>query len=119
MIDKLLADYVDLQVQEENLKVQKENLRQQIINILNEQGSNRYISADNISATISDKETFKYNDELGILRYLKENGYSRYVQEKIIATDLNKELKKPTKLTEALSSMFSKTKSTVLTVRGL
>ena len=115
MLDNLLKEYLEIQIKESELAQRKSELKELIINEMGDEV--KYTSPDNISATLTDKETFKYNDELSIINYLKKNKMDNFIVEKVNAVALNKELKKKTLLSESLKSYYTKTNSTSLTVK--
>lgn len=115
MLDNLLREYAEIQIKEAELAERKLGLKAMIIEEMGDQ--DKYTTPDNISATLTDKETFKYNDELSIINYLKKNKMDNFIVEKVNAVALNKELKKKTVLAESLKSYYTKTNSTSLTVK--
>lgn len=116
MLDNLLESYVKLQKEEERLADEKTNLKNQILEELDKLGVNKY-SYDNITATVADRESFKYNDELAMIQWCKNNGYSALIKESVNTTAMNKELKKSNLLTESLNTYYTKTLSKSLTVK--
>lgn len=114
-LNNLLSEYLNLQSKEEEIKSLKENLKKDIISLM---GTEKKYSSDSACATIINQESFKYNDETAMINWLKNNGYSSYVKEKI-DTGLNKILKTPTPLTEALQPYYSKTIIEKLKVESL
>ena len=115
MLDNLLKEYFEIQIKEEELSTRKSELKNLIIEEMGD--NNKYISPDNVSATLTDKETFKYTDELSIINYLKKNKMENFIVEKVNAVALNKELKKKTVLSESLKPYYTKTTSTSLTIK--
>lgn len=115
-IKELLKDYTDLTSQIEELEAKKDLIRGQVLNKLGEMGVEKYVD-DDYSATLSYKDTYKYSDETAIINWLKNNGYEKFVIEKV-DTKLNKELKSGTKaLTEGLNGLYVHNTSTALTVK--
>ena len=118
-LEELLETYNNVQIEEAKIKSQKEELKTQILEEMSKENTTKYLTEDNISATIAKKETFKYVDELSMIKYLQENGYNQFVELKIKTTDMNKELKKQSTLTEALSSYVTKSSVDSLSVKKL
>lgn len=86
---------------------------------MSKENTTKYLTEDNISATIAKKETFKYVDELSMIKYLQENGYGQFVELKVKTVEMNKELKKPGVLNEALSSYVTKSRVESLSVKKI
>lgn len=118
-LEELLETYNNVQLEETKIKTQKDELKTQILEEMSKENTTKYLNEDNISATITKKETFKYVDELSMIKYLQENGYNQFVELKIKTTDMNKELKKQSTLTEALSSYVTKSSVDSLSVKKL
>lgn len=118
-LEELLETYNNIQIEETKIKTQKDELKAQILEEMSKENTTKYLTEDNISATIAKKETFKYIDELSMIKYLQENGYNQFVELKIKTTDMNKELKKQSTLTEALSSYVTKSSVDSLSVKKL
>ena len=118
-LEELLETYNNVQLEETKIKTQKDELKAQILEEMSKENTTKYLTEDNISATIAKKETFKYVDELSMIKYLQENGYNQFVELKIKTTDMNKELKKQSTLTEALSSYVTKSSVDSLSVKKL
>lgn len=118
-LEELLETYNNVQLEETKIKTQKDELKAQILEEMSKENTTKYLTEGNISATIAKKETFKYVDELSMIKYLQENGYNQFVELKIKATDMNKELKKQSTLTEALSSYVTKSSVDSLSVKKL
>ena len=116
MINENIKKYFELQAQVDAIKEEMEALKESIVNDMDTQGVSTY-EVDDIKAQVVSKDTFKYDDELGMIDYLKNNGYGKFVVEKINATSLNKELKKGLSLSESLKSMYTKTTSSSLTIK--
>lgn len=115
LVEKI-EDYIELQRQQDELKAKLDSAKEDIINEMEVQGLEK-LEVDNYVAQVSNKVTIKYPDEVALIKYLKENGYGRYVVEKVDTTPLNKELKKGGTLTESLHPFYNETKSKVLTVK--
>lgn len=118
-LEELLETYNNIQIEETRIKAQKDELKAQILEEMSKENTTKYLTEDNISATIAKKETIKYVDELSMIKYLQENGYNQFVELKIKTTDMNKELKRQSTLTEALSSYVTKSSVDSLSVKKL
>lgn len=118
-LEELLKSYDEVQQEETRIKASKDELKSQILEEMSKEGSNKYLTQDNISATIANKETFKYVDELSMIKYLQENGYGQFVEFKIKTTEMNKELKKQSVLAESLSPYVTKSCVESLSVKRI
>lgn len=107
--NEMIKKYYDLQKLVEEYKTEMETLKGEIISDMESKDLNKTVTEEGITAQIVNKETFKYNDEIGMIKYLKEQGLNQFIQEKINTTLFNKELKKSGVLTESLNPMFTKT----------
>ena len=116
MINENIRKYFELQAQMDAIKEEMATLKDSIVGDMDAQGVNTY-EVDDIKAQVINKDTFKYNDELGMIAYLKSNGLDKFVVEKIDTTSLNKELKKGLSLSESLKTMYTKTTSPSLTIK--
>lgn len=115
MLDENIKKYAELQAEIERLTNETKALKQ---TILDEMGMYSSVSTkEGFIASISKRDTIKYNDELGIIRYLEENNLNQFVVKKVDSTNLNKELKKSTSLNESLKSMYTTTTTIALTVK--
>lgn len=116
MINESIKKYFELQAQADAIKEEMAQLKDSIVNEMDAQGVNTY-EVDDLKAQVVSKDTFKYNDELGMITYLKNNGFEKFVVEKLDTTSLNKELKKGLSLSESLSGMYTKTTAPSLTIK--
>lgn len=106
MLNENVKLYVELQEQMEAIKEQMETLK---ATITEEMGNElKVVTPDGITAQLIKKETFKYNDETGMIAYLKSKGLNQFITEKINTTPMNNELKKGLSLTEDLKPMYTK-----------
>jgi hypothetical protein len=111
-----IKKYFELQAQADAIKEEMAQLKESIVNDMDSEGVSTY-EVDGIKAQIVSKDTFKCDDELGMITYLKNNGFDKFVVEKIDTTSLNKELKKGLSLSESLSGMYTKTTAPSLTIK--
>lgn len=117
MLEELVNKCRELQLQSEKLEEELKALKSQISEQMTKEGLNKFVAPSGVSATLVEKETFKYLDEPAIVAWCEANGHPEYVQKKVVTTELNKELKKGMSLTEALKPTFTKTISYALTVK--
>lgn len=116
-LNNKIEKYAELQAQMEELKAQIDELKPEIIEGMINESVEKIELPSGVSAQVVTKETFKYDDEPGMIKYLKDNGLTSYIVEKINTTSMNKELKKGLTLTESLKPMFTRTVSSSLTVK--
>lgn len=115
-LNEQIERYFELQRQADEIKNQLEEIKSQLVEEFNAEGINSY-STENVTATLTPKTTFKYNDEPAMIKYLKENGMGQYVIEKIDSTRLNKILKSSVSLNESLRPQFTMNTSYALSVK--
>jgi len=114
-LNKLVNDYNELKAQADDIDNKMSALKTKILEELGD--AREYMTTDtHVTAKVVAKETIKYVDESAMINWLKNNGYSKFVVEKVDTTPMNKELKKGLTLTESLKSMFTKTTSYTLKV---
>ena len=114
-LNKLVNEYNELRAQAEDVDIKMSALKTKILEELGD--VREYMTTDtHVTAKVVAKETIKYVDESAMINWLKNNGYSKFVVEKVDTTPMNKELKKGLTLTESLKSMFTKTTSYTLKV---
>lgn len=117
-LDALLEQYVILQEQEASIKAAKEEIKNEFIKAFEEMGVSSYTSADGgLKGSIALKTTVKYNDEVAIIKYLKNNGMSTYLKTVIDTTNFNKTLRSSQKLQESLAGKFTVSETPSLTVK--
>lgn len=115
-LNEQIEKYFELQKQAEEIKAQLDEIKIHLVEEFHEEGIDSY-ATDKVVATITPKTTFKYNDEPAMVKYLKENGMSQYIVEKIDSTRLNKVLKSSVSLNEALKPQFTMNTSYALSVK--
>lgn len=117
-LDELLFNYNTLQEQESSIKEQKEQIKSEIIAQLAASGQSSYITTDgSLKGTASMRTNIKYDDELAIIEYLKNNGMASYLKTTIDTTNFNKTLKSSQQLQESLAGKYSVSESPTLTVK--
>lgn len=117
-LEQLITSYEQAQKELDYLTELQNERKAEIIQLMNEANEKEHI-IDNIKATVVTKETFKYTDEVAMIKYLKENGLNQFIIEKIDTTPMNKELKKGLSLTESLKQMYIKNTTYSLSVKSL
>lgn len=118
-LDELVKDYENNQEEIKIMQDNNEKLRLEILNELKVLGQTKYISADNISATIQDKDMIRYINEKKIVETLKALKLDKLVIVKPNIVALNKELRANTVLAESLKPYYHDQKITALTVKPL
>lgn len=117
-LEDLTKKYFDLQKTMEDTKKAMEELKPLIVSEMETSENKSYVTVEGIEAKIAYKDTFKYNDETGMIKYLEDNGFNKYIIKKIDTASFNKELKKESGIiTESLRPMYTKTTTVSLSVR--
>lgn len=113
--NKLIEEYIKLSKNLDEINARKSELKNQIMEAMG--GETEYENGS-FKVTISDKENFKYNDEVAMISFLEKNGYENFVI-KTINTALNKKLKENPESLEGLKPYYTKTVSKTLTVKEI
>ena len=81
---------------------QIEKVKGQILTILKDSNENE-VSIDDLFANVFRKENIGYTSDADVIKYLKENGYSKFVKVKTTESLDKNPLKKELKLNESLA----------------
>lgn len=115
-LETLLEQFVKLKKQEELLAERKELLSKKIKNLLEKEPNMKYDGSKS-KASLVEKTTYKYDDEIGIISYLTRKGIKdMYTSQKINTTKLNSELKNKGTLYENIKGYITENKTLALTV---
>lgn len=115
-LESLLEQFLEIKRQEEALAEKKEVLSNQIKLLLEKEPNMKYKGA-NSKASLVEKITYKYNDEIGIISYLTMKGIKDiYTTSKINTTKLNTELKNKGILYENIKNYITENKTMSLSV---
>lgn len=118
MLEDMLKEFIELKKQEDELKAKENELASKIKEELKKLPKSKY-DANGIKATITNKTTFKYDDEVAIMNYIKSKGLKDvYLTYKINTTKFNEELKKEGTLFENVKGYVTKNLTEALTVVG-
>lgn len=116
MLNQDIQKYYELKEQMENIKAQLDILKENILYEMNNKNITKTLTEDGITATLTSRVSFEYKDELGMMRWLENNGFSDYIIKTIDTKALNKQLKTSNTLNEGLDSLYLKKTSTILSV---
>lgn len=112
-----IDNYNSLQTQIKELEEQLSTLKESIMTYMNDNNVTKLTSDNGVTASIVNKETFKYTDEHQLITTLKAMGLNQYIVEKINTSVMNKDLKASQSLNESLSSLYTKTSSQAFSVK--
>lgn len=116
MLEQMLNEYLELKKQEKEIKAKKDELGTKIKEELKKLPERKY-NANGYKALIINKTNFEYNDEAGIINYIKAKGLSDiYLTTEIETTKFNDELKKEGTLFENVKSFVTKNLTETLNV---
>ena len=116
MLEQMLNEYLELKKQEKEIKAKKDELGAKIKEELKKLPECKY-NANGYKASITNKTNFEYNDEAGIINYIKAKGLSDiYLTTEIKTTKFNDELKKEGTLFENVKSFVTKNLTEALNV---
>lgn len=117
MLNEKLERYYQLQQEIESREAEMKTLKEDIIEEMKDENISSK-DTGNVVGKIVDKTTFKYNDEISMITYLKEKGLESFVNSKINTTNMNKELKKKGSLYEDLKPYVLETSTSTLSVKA-
>lgn len=120
-LDAKIKRYKEINAELEKLDAEKKKLSEYVATTMIKDNLSEIIvgeGPDALIASYGSKITFKYTDENGIIKYIKDNKLDdKYLETSIITTALNAELKNPdTTLVESLSKFYDKKVSYSLTI---
>lgn len=113
-LDTKINTLFELKKNLDQLKADIDTLQKDIIDTMTTEKVSSVTTESGIVAKTFTKDTFKYNDELKMIKYLSENGFNQFLETSINKTALNAELKKNVSLTESLQGDYTKTTTTML-----
>ena len=113
-LDDNIREYYACKCYKEAYEKKMAELRDSILEDMG--GEDEYSTPEGINVKAVVKETFKYTDEIGMIKWCEDNGYTQFITKKINTTPMNKELKKGQTLTESLKPLYTKQTSVTLTV---
>ena len=96
-----IEEYKEKKAQADTLKKELDELNEEIVKAMNDAGVKDTETPNGVTANVTTKVSLKY-DEPQAIKWLKENGYEKYVIEKLDTSALNKEVKKSKSLNESL-----------------
>lgn len=104
-MDLLILNQIELYKEKKALKeaLEKElkEMNTEIVTAMNNAGINKVETPNGVTATVTTKVSLKY-DEVATIKYLKDNGLTQYIVEKVDTKKLNEELKKSKSLNESI-----------------
>ncbi|WP_300924583.1 hypothetical protein [uncultured Clostridium sp.] len=116
MLEEMLKEYLEIKKQEEELTTKKNELATKIKEELKKLPNRKY-DENGIKACVTDKITFKYNDQTAIINYITQKGLSDiYLNKSINTTVFNTELKNEGVLFENVKQYITKNLTESLTV---
>lgn len=101
----------------DNAKAQVDELGKELKELLDKEGVTKEQTSNGFEVSLIGKTTFKYDDEVAIKSYLRENSLNEYLVESIDSKRLNEKLKESTTLYEELTPYITKSTSLSLSVK--
>ena len=117
-LNENLERYYQLQKEVEEREEEMKFLKEQIVTEMKTQN----ITSQNtgtVEGKLVDKQTFKYNDELAMITYLREHKLENFINSKVNTTMMNKELKAKGVLFEDLKPYYTENNSSSLSVKSV
>ena len=116
-LDNLIAEYYDIKAQKDALDEKLKAKNKEIVALLEKKGETKYKN-DNYTTSLSYKTSFKYKDEIELIRRLiSDYNMGEYVVEKVDTTKFNDQLKKSPSFKELFNDMIDETISSSLSVK--
>ena len=117
-LNENLERYYQLQKEIEEREEEMKSLKEEIVAEMQKEGLK---SQDTglVEGKIIDKVSFKYNDEVAILNYLRTHRLNNFISNKVNTTAMNKELKNKGALYEDLKSYCTENTSITLSVKAV
>ena len=119
LLNENLEKYFELKAKKEDYEAQVKHLNGVIVEQLEMLGEKKH-SSDEYSATLSYKESIKYNDEKALIELLKkDDDLKSYVIEAINTKGLNELIKSSKSVATKLNESYTKSSSSSLTVKKI
>lgn len=115
-LNENLERYYQLQKEVGEKEEEMKSLKEEIVAEMQKEGLK---SQDTglVEGKIIDKVSFKYNDEVAIINYLRSHRLNDFISTKVNTTAMNKELKAKGVLFEELKPYYSENSSITLSVK--
>lgn len=118
MLEEMLKEYLEWKAKKDEIETYLKSLGDKIKTELKKLPEMKY-NANGYKASITNKTTFKYDDETAIINYITQKGLSDiYLNKSINTTKFNTELKNEGVLFENVKNYVTKNISEALTVSG-
>lgn len=114
--EKVLA-YYQAKAEADKAKETADNLGKELKELLDREGITKELTSDGLEVSMVGKTTIKYNDEVAIKDYLRNNQMSDYLVEAIDNKKLNDSIKNSSTLNEALKDKITVTTTYSLSVK--
>lgn len=117
-LDERLNRYYQLQEEVSQREEEMSSLKEEIVKEMELQG----VTSQNtglVEGKIINKQTFKYNDEVAIINYLRSHRLNNFISTKVNTTSMNKELKNKGALYEDLKTYCTENNSITLSVKAV
>ncbi len=119
LLDADVREYAELKAKADEIDAKLKEIKARIVDTMEGMQEKKY-SNDEYSATISYKENIKYNDEIALIKLLKEDDTLKsYVVETINSKALNELIKKNDSVRTRLKESYSTTTSSALTIKKI
>ena len=118
-LEEKINAYYEAKQKADKAKEIAETLGKELKELLEENQLTNATTENGITASLVNKTTFKYLDEIAVKNYLKNNKMESYITENIDAKKLNVDLKKSELLFNALKDYIQKDNSNQLTLKKI
>lgn len=116
-LEAKIKHYFDAKKFADEAKAQVEFLGAELKELLDKEGITKDTTSNGFDVNLIEKTTFKYDDELAVRDYLRQNNLNEFLVESIDTKRLNESLKKSKELSNDLSMYIFPTRTVSLSVK--
>lgn len=116
-LEEKIKDYYEAKRIADEAKATVEFLGAELKELLIKEGITKESTSNGFDVSLVDKKTFKYDDELAIRDYLRQNNLNEYLIESIDTKRLNESLKKSNELYNDLVKYITPGITTSLSIK--
>ncbi len=117
LLEQKIKEYFETNKVYKELEKRVKTLSSEIKEELTQLGIDKESTTNGFDVLLVEKVSYDYPDEIALRSYLKENGLSDYILEKIDSTKLNKDIKDSKSLAKKLNTLAVKTTTISLSVK--
>lgn len=116
VLSEAVDQYMKIKEEKDKLDAKLSELKEVITEELQKNKLTKFITDNQVSASMVYKTKIDYKDELAMIKWLEENNQGAFVVKSIMTTKLNNEIKKNGIITEGLKTLYEVKMTPSLTV---